>query len=100
MYAEVAYYGHGFYGLEAASCGYFGRPPSALTWSQAAMLAGAVNAPSLDDPITHPATARAREEHVFARLVAVGNLTRAQADASLSEPLGLDPASAGSGTCR
>jgi len=25
MYAEVAYYGHGYYGLDAASCGYFGR---------------------------------------------------------------------------
>ena len=25
MYAEIAYYGHGYYGLEAASCGYFGR---------------------------------------------------------------------------
>ena len=23
MYAEVAYYGHGYYGLDAASCGYF-----------------------------------------------------------------------------
>ena len=26
LYAEIAYYGHGYYGLEAASCGYFGRP--------------------------------------------------------------------------
>src|SRR5689334_24125840 len=26
MYAEVAYYGHGYYGLDAASCGYFGWP--------------------------------------------------------------------------
>ncbi len=25
MYAEVAYYGHGYYGLAAASCGYFGQ---------------------------------------------------------------------------
>ena len=26
LYAEVAYYGHGYYGLEQASCGYFGHP--------------------------------------------------------------------------
>jgi hypothetical protein len=26
MYASVVYFGHGFYGLAAASCGYFGRP--------------------------------------------------------------------------
>ncbi|MGA8465020.1 MAG: biosynthetic peptidoglycan transglycosylase, partial [Trebonia sp.] len=31
LYAEVAYYGHGYYGLEQASCGYFGRPASELT---------------------------------------------------------------------
>ena len=26
LYAEVAYYGNGYYGLEQASCGYFGHP--------------------------------------------------------------------------
>jgi membrane peptidoglycan carboxypeptidase len=51
-YAEVAYYGHGYYGLQAASCGYFGRQPSQLTVNQGAMLAGVVNAPSVDDPVT------------------------------------------------
>ena len=40
LYAEVAYYGHGYYGLEAASCGYFGHPASQLTVVQGAMLAG------------------------------------------------------------
>ena len=46
LYAEIAYYGHGYYGLAAASCGYFGRTPAQLTVVQAAMLAGAVNAPA------------------------------------------------------
>ena len=54
MYAEIAYYGHGYYGLEAASCGYFGRPPDQLTLVQAAMLAGVVNAPTYDDPLDYP----------------------------------------------
>src|SRR6202011_558522 len=48
LYAEIAYYGHGYYGLEAASCGHFGREPAQLTVVQAAMLAGAVNAPTYD----------------------------------------------------
>ena len=31
LYADVAYFGHGFYGLQNASCGYFGvRPDRAL----------------------------------------------------------------------
>ena len=89
MYAEIAYYGHGYYGLDAASCGYFGVPPAQLTLPQAAMLAGAVNAPSYDDPLAYPRQARARLVHVIGRMAAVGDLTTAQEDAALRAPLGL-----------
>jgi membrane peptidoglycan carboxypeptidase len=89
LYAEAAYYGNGYYGLEQASCGYFGRPARDLTVTQGALLAGVVNAPSADDPVTNPANARARLEHVIARMVAVGYLTNAQARQALSAPLGL-----------
>jgi membrane peptidoglycan carboxypeptidase len=89
MYAEIAYYGHGYYGLQAASCGYFGRPPGQLTVVQAAMLAGAVNAPTYDDPLVYPAHARARLVHVIDRMAAVGYLTEAQQDAALKAPLDL-----------
>ena len=53
------------------------------------MLAGVVNAPSIDDPISDPVNARARLEHVIARMVAVGYLTGAQGQQALSTPLGL-----------
>jgi membrane peptidoglycan carboxypeptidase len=95
MYAEAAYYGHGYYGLEQASCGYFGHPARDLTVVQGAMLAGVVNAPSQDDPVNDPGNARARLEHVIARMVAVGYLTGAQGQRVLSTPLGL---TAGNGT--
>jgi membrane peptidoglycan carboxypeptidase len=91
MYAEVAYYGHGYYGLEQASCGYFGHPASQLTVVQGAMLAGVVNAPSLDDPIDDPASARARLVHVIGRMVAVGDLTAAQGQQELKTPLDIVP---------
>jgi membrane peptidoglycan carboxypeptidase len=89
LYAEIAYYGHGYYGLQSASCGYFGREPGQLTVVQAAMLAGAVNAPTYDDPLVYPARARARLVHVIDRMAAVGYLTKAQQDAALKAPLGL-----------
>jgi membrane peptidoglycan carboxypeptidase len=92
LYAEIAYYGHGYYGLQAASCGYFGRPAAELTVVQAAMLAGAVNAPTYDDPLVYPAQARARLVHVIDRMAAVGYLTRAQQDAALNAPLDLPAA--------
>jgi membrane peptidoglycan carboxypeptidase len=87
MYADVVYFGNGYYGLAAASCGYFGVEPASLSWPQAALLAGLVQGPSEDDPLTNPANARAREEHVIGRLVATGELTQAQADTALAVPL-------------
>jgi membrane peptidoglycan carboxypeptidase len=92
MYAEVAYYGHGYYGLEAASCGYFGRTPDRLTLVQSAMLAGVVNAPSYDDPLVYPRQARARLVHVLGRMEAVGYLSHDQEIAALNAPLGLSAA--------
>ena len=91
LYAEVAYYGHGYYGLQAASCGYFGHPASELTVVQGAMLAGVVNAPSIDDPISFPANAHARLAHVIARMVAVGYLAPSQGPKVLNTPLGIVP---------
>ena len=91
MYADVNYYGQNYYSLGAASCGYFGVPPAQLTWSQSALLAGAVNGPTLFDPLTHPAAARARESHVLSRLSATGVLTPEQASAALAAPLNLVP---------
>jgi membrane peptidoglycan carboxypeptidase len=100
MYADVVYFGHGYYGLAAASCGYFGVRPAGLSWPQAAMLAGLVQGPSLDDPLTHPANARSREVHVVGRLVATGKLTPDQGRAVLAVPLPGLIARAGQGCSR
>ncbi len=89
MYADVAYFGHGYYGLAAASCGYFGVTPAGLSWPQAALLAGLVQAPSADNPIAHYAVARAREAHVLGRLAATGTLTPTQASQAYRQPLHL-----------
>ena len=89
MYSSVAYFGHGYYGLQAASCGYFAVAPAALTWPQAALLAGLVQAPTADDPLTHLTLARAGEAHVLDRLAAMGKLTQAQAERAYQQPLHL-----------
>jgi penicillin-binding protein 1A len=91
MYADMAYFGQDHYSLGAASCGYFGVMPSRLTWAQAAVLAGLVQAPSAYDPLTHRALAREREVHVLSRLAATGRLSQAQASAALAQPLRLLP---------
>jgi membrane peptidoglycan carboxypeptidase len=87
MYSDVAYFGHGYYGVEQASCGYFGRRPGAMSWPQSAVLAGLVQAPSAYDPLEHPDLARSRESHVVGRLVATGVLSQRQGAAVLSVPM-------------
>ena len=98
LYGDVAYFGHGFYGLQNASCGYFGLQPAQLSWPQAALLAGLVQAPSSDDPLSYPAAGLSREQHVLGRLVSVGAISQASADAYLKEPL--SALLAHSGGCR
>jgi membrane peptidoglycan carboxypeptidase len=98
MYADVVYFGHGFYGLAAASCGYFGEPPADLSWPQSAVLAGLVQAPSAYDPLRHPVLARFRERHVISRLVATGVLTSQRAAAVFAVPM--ERLLAGAGGCR
>jgi membrane peptidoglycan carboxypeptidase len=86
-YLNKAYFGHGFSGVESASRGYFGVAPAQLSWSQASLLAGLVQAPSAYDPVVHLDRARERQRHVLDRLVATGVLSRAEANAALAAPL-------------
>jgi membrane peptidoglycan carboxypeptidase len=95
MYAAIVYFGHGFYGLQAASCGYFGRQPNHLSWPQAAVLAGLVQAPSAYDPLQFPKLTRSREQHVIARLVATKTLTKHQAAQALAVPISALTANSG-----
>ncbi len=89
LYLADAYFGQGFYGLPAAADGYFAKSSAQLSWSQASMLAGLVQAPSAYDPMIHLSAGRLRQRHVLNRLVASGVLSAAQADAAFAAPLGL-----------
>lgn len=90
MYLNAAYFGDGAYGVTAASERYFGVPADRLSWAQASLLAGLVQAPSNYDPVDHLSLAKRRQHHVLERLVATGVLTAAQARAAYLAPL--DPA--------
>jgi membrane peptidoglycan carboxypeptidase len=78
-YASEVYLGNGAYGAAAASEVYFHRPLRDITLAQAAMLAGLPQAPSLYDPLVHPALARARRAEVLALMVSQGYIGAEQA---------------------
>src|SRR5688572_1680313 len=53
-YLNTAYFGEGYYGVEAAARGYFGRTAATLEPEQAALLAGLIRAPSANSPNKTP----------------------------------------------
>jgi membrane peptidoglycan carboxypeptidase len=82
MYLDSVYFGHGYWGIAAASRGYYGTTPGQLTWGEATLLAGLPQAPSADDPVLHFAAARARQRQVLRQLVRNHGLSAAQASAA------------------
>lgn len=91
MYLASGYYGNGYYGLTDAAHGYFHADPGRLSWPQAALLAGVLNAPTADDPRTHPDQALQRRATVLHRLAATGVLTPADATTYANTPLQTTP---------
>lgn len=87
MYLDAAYFGDGAYGITAAARHYFALAPAQLSWAQASLLAGLVQAPTDYDPHGHLHLALQRRQHVLDRLVATGTLTSAQARQIDAAPL-------------
>ncbi len=79
LYLNAVYFGHGAYGVGRASRTFFHRPPGALSWAQASLLAGLPQAPAAYDPLAHYALARRRQREVLDRLVSRRELTPAGA---------------------
>lgn len=52
IYLNIAEFGPGIYGAEAATRAYWGKPASALTWSEAAELAATLPSPKQHNPAT------------------------------------------------
>ena len=70
LYLNTIYFGSNFYGVYAASQGYFGKDPKDLTIGEATMLAGLPNAPSLYSPYVDFMLAKKRQ------LVVINAMTR------------------------
>ncbi|MFN2464105.1 MAG: transglycosylase domain-containing protein [Candidatus Dormibacteria bacterium] len=89
MYLNLVYYGHGAYGIAQASRVYFGKAAGDLDLRQASLLAGLVDAPSVNDPFRNPDSAFRRQHYVLAGMVATGAVSAKEAAAA--DPLPRDP---------
>ncbi|MEW1952879.1 transglycosylase domain-containing protein [Terrabacter sp. NPDC080008] len=89
-YLNLAYYGDGAYGIEAAARHYFDVHASALTLPEAATLAGLVQSPSTTDPVHHLAQAQARRDVVLGRMHDLKLVSTATWKSAVRRPLAKD----------
>ncbi|WP_316246878.1 transglycosylase domain-containing protein [Microbispora triticiradicis] len=90
-YLNIAYFGAGAYGVEAAAKRFFGVGASRLTLPQAATLAGAVQDPNATDPNlgkTHRDRLLKRRNVVLDRMAELGKITAAEAAKAKATKLG------------
>src|SRR5690625_2736440 len=65
LYLNAIYFGHGVYGIEAASQKYFSKTAQELSIAEGALLAGIVKGPNGYSPINHPEKALERRNVVL-----------------------------------
>lgn len=88
-YLNIAYFGDGAYGIQAAARHYFSVDALQLTTRQSVLLAGLVKNPTGYDPTSHPERAKARRHVVLQRLADLDIISQARADKIDSSGLGL-----------
>jgi penicillin-binding protein 1A len=76
-------------GIQAAARIFYDKPADKLTLSEAALLAGLPQAPSLYNPFLSAGKAEARRNDVLRRMADQGFITQSQADQAIREPLGV-----------
>ena len=90
-YVNYINFGHGWYGVEAATRHYFGKHASELTLAEAAVLAALPKSPVEYDPRAHPGEAFRRRNTVLQLMREQDYITEAQLQAAMRTPLRVVP---------
>src|SRR3954462_14070331 len=88
-YLNIAYFGDGAYGIEAASRHSFSKSAAQLGLREAALLAGMVKNPTGYDPTNNPARAKERRNTVLARMADLNVVSQSEARTAEAQHLGL-----------
>ena len=87
LYLNRVYFGSGFYGVEAAARGYFGRSAKELNSGQCAMLAGLLKSPQLLSPWNNKEGATLARNFVLKRMKEQGLISGAEYKEQIGLPL-------------
>ena len=87
LYCNQIYFGHGAYGVEAASRLYFDKRSKDLSLEEAAMIAGIIQTPERQSPYVDVRRAMRRRNYVLQRMADEGYITQAVAAAAAAKPI-------------
>ncbi len=87
MYLNQIYFGHGAYGIAAATLTYFDKSVTELILPEAAFLAGLPKAPNTYSPFRNPDRAKSRKELVLHRMIEAGFITKEEAQTAIGTTL-------------
>ncbi len=87
IYLTLAPFGGNLEGVRAASLAYFGKEPTHLTWSEAALLVALPQSPERQRPDRHGTRARAGRDKVLRRLHGAGAIGARDLAEALAEPV-------------
>lgn len=86
-YLNIAYFGSGAYGVEAAARRYFSKPAADLNLTESATLAGIVKGPTAYDPLRNPENATERRNVILNRMAQLDYISQEQADRAAAVPM-------------
>ena len=86
-YLNTVYFGHGMYGVEAASKFYFGKSAKDLTLEESAVITAIAKGPSVYSPVDHPNNSAKRKELILSLMKAQGVITETQAKRAMEVPI-------------
>jgi len=87
MYLNTVHFGHGTYGVEAATKRFFGKESKLLTLDESALLVGLLPAPASYSPIHHPDRATRRRNTVLRLLRDQSYISRGEYEESRASSL-------------
>lgn len=90
FYLNNIYFGNGYYGIQAASRGYFNRDVDELNLTEIAFLCAIPNNPTLYDPVTNYGNTIKRRNRILDNMVEDGSITEAAGALAKAEEVTLD----------
>lgn len=90
FYLNNIYFGNGYYGIQAASIGYFNRKVENLSLSEQAFLCAIPNNPTLYDPLTNMDNTLARRDRILKNMLDDGKISEPEYRQAIGEEIRLE----------